>query len=187
MLAVPLAFLLFQRGSWRGPGRSCAAAPLVGLGVLVVLGPWMLRNMAEHGTLSAAGGLGRSLIARTVKYDEGFFDTARPAAEDDLKGQVRQFIRGQRNTIRNSRSVRSTQAGLMKKFNLTQAESDRLMRQVGFDVIAERPVHRRRRQPGHGLADRARQGEGRHLLRPLGRCAATRTGWSSGRSASITC
>jgi hypothetical protein len=110
--------------------------------VLLVMVPWMLRNMAEHGTLSAAGGLGRSLIARTVKYDEGFFDVARPEpAEDDLKGQVRQFIRGQRNTIRNSRSVRSTQAGLMKKFNLTQAESDRLMRQVGLEVIAERPIY----------------------------------------------
>jgi hypothetical protein len=102
--------------------------------------PWMLRNLAEHGTLSAAGGLGRSLIARTIKYDEGFFDTARPTpADDDLKGQVRQFIRGKRNTIRNSRSVRSTQAGLMEQFNLSQAESDRLMRQVGQEVILERP------------------------------------------------
>ena len=101
--------------------------------------PWMLRNYAEHGTPSAAGGLGRSLIARTIKYDEGYFDTARPAADDDLKGQVRQFIRGKRNTIRNSRSVRSTQAGLMQAFNLSQAESDRLMRQVAQDAIAERP------------------------------------------------
>src|SRR4051812_20723502 len=115
---------------------------VVGVGMLLVLGPWMVRNWAEHGTLSAAGGLGRSLIARTIKYDEGFFDVARPEpAEDDLKGQVRQFIRGQRNTIRNSRSVRSTQAGLMKKLNLTQAESDRLMRQVALDAIAEHPAY----------------------------------------------
>jgi 4-amino-4-deoxy-L-arabinose transferase-like glycosyltransferase len=142
VLAVPLAFLLYAPRAWRRPWPVVRSSAIVGLGVLLVMVPWMLRNMAEHGTLSAAGGLGRSLIARTVKYDEGFFDVARPEpAEDDLKGQVRQFIRGQRNTIRNSRSVRSTQAGLMKKFNLTQAESDRLMRQVGLEVIAERPIY----------------------------------------------
>jgi 4-amino-4-deoxy-L-arabinose transferase-like glycosyltransferase len=142
VLTVPLAFVLFYRGPWRRPWPILRGSAVVGLGVLLVLGPWMLRNMAEHGTLSAAGGLGRSLLARTVKYDEGFFDTARPEpAEDDLKGQVRQFIRGQRNTVRNSRSVRSTQAGLMKRFNLTQAESDRLMRQVGVEVISERPLY----------------------------------------------
>src|SRR4029078_9581446 len=56
-----------------------------------------------------------------------------------LKAQVRQFIRGKRNTIRNSRSVRSTQSGLMQAFDLSEAESDRLMRQVAQEAIAERP------------------------------------------------
>jgi hypothetical protein len=37
--------------------------------------------------------------------------------------------------------VRSTQAGLMTAFNLSQAESDRLMRQVAIDAIAERPFY----------------------------------------------
>ena len=112
---------------------------LAGLGFGIVMVPWMVRNYAEHGTLAAAGGLGRSLVARTIKYDEGYFDTARPVIEGDFKSEVRQFIRGKRNTIRNSRSVRSTQAGLMKELNLTQAESDRIMRQVAQEAIAERP------------------------------------------------
>ena len=138
VLLVPLAFLLYDRRLW----PIVRGTVLVGVGVLLVMGPWMLRNMAEHGTLSAAGGLGRSLVARTIKYDESFFDVQRTeAAPDDLKGQVRQFIRGKRNTIRNSRSVRSTQAGLMTAFNLTQAESDRLMRQVALDAIAEHPMY----------------------------------------------
>jgi len=133
---VPLAFVLYGRH----PRHVIRGTALVGLGAALLVGPWMLRNLSEHGTLSAAGGLGRSLIARTIKYDEGYFDAARAEpAEGDLKGQVRQFIRGKRNTIRNSRSVRSTQAGLMKEFGLTQAQSDRLMRDAATEAILERP------------------------------------------------
>jgi 4-amino-4-deoxy-L-arabinose transferase-like glycosyltransferase len=134
---VPLAFLIYTRRPW----PVVRGTVLVGLGFAVLLVPWMVRNLAEHGTLSAAGGLGRSLVARTIKYDEGFFDQSRPVVDGDLKGEIRQFIRGQRNTIRNSRSVRSTQAGLMKRFNMTQAESDRWMRVVATEVILERPAY----------------------------------------------
>jgi len=143
VVLVPLAFLLSTRRPW----PIARGTLLVGVGFGLVMVPWMARNYAEHGTPSAAGGLGRSLIARTIKYDEGYFDTARLASDGDsasspeqaLKADVRQFIRGKRNTIRNSRSVRSTQAGLMKEFGLSQAESDRLMRQVATEAIAERP------------------------------------------------
>lgn len=135
VVLVPFAFLVYTRKPW----PVVRGTFLVGVGFGLVLVPWMLRNLSEHGTLSAAGGLGRSLIARTIKYDEGYFDTAQAAADGDLKSQVRQFIRGKRNTIRNSRSVRSTQAGLMSQFGLSQAESDRLMRQVALEAIAEKP------------------------------------------------
>jgi len=135
VILVPLAFLVYTRR----PLAVVRGTLLVAVGVALVLGPWMLRNLAEHGTLSAAGGLGRSLVARTIKYDERFFDESRPAADGDFKAEVRQFIRGKRNTIRNSRSVRSTQAGLMKEFGLSQAESDRIMRQVATEAILEHP------------------------------------------------
>jgi hypothetical protein len=145
VILVPLAFLVYSRRPW----PVVRGTMLVGLGFALVLVPWMVRNLAEHGTLSAAGGLGRSLVARTIKYDEGYFDQSRPAADGDpsassgqaLKGEVRQFIRGKRNTIRNSRSVRSTQAGLMKEFGMTQAESDRWMRVVATEAILERPAY----------------------------------------------
>jgi len=137
VILVPLAFLAYTRRPW----PVVRGTALVGIGFALVLVPWMVRNLAEHGTLSAAGGLGRSLIARTIKYDEGYFDQARPTADGDLKAEARQFIRGKRNTIRNSRSVRSTQAGLMKEFGLTQAQSDQLMRQVATEAILERPAY----------------------------------------------
>ena len=135
VVLVPLAFLIYSRRPW----RIVRGTVLVGLGVAILLGPWMLRNLSEHGTMSAAGGLGRSLVARTIKYDEGFLDDSRPPEDGDFKAEVRQFIRGKRNTIRNSRSVRSTQAGLMKEFGLTQAESDRIMRVVATEAILEHP------------------------------------------------
>lgn len=138
VLLVPLAFFLYSQPG-RRVGPVVRGSALVGLGFALVLVPWMLRNLAEHGTMSAAGGLGRSMIARTIKYDEGFFDQSKPVVEGDFKSEVRSFIRGKRNTIRSSRSVRSTQAGLMKEYGLTQAQSDRLMRQVATDVILENP------------------------------------------------
>jgi Dolichyl-phosphate-mannose-protein mannosyltransferase len=145
VILVPLAFLVYTRRPW----PIVRGTLLVGFGFALVLVPWMVRNLSEHGTLSAAGGLGRSLIARTIKYDEGYFDQSRPAveaslsgsSEQALKGEVREFIRGKRNTIRNSRSVRSTQAGLMRELGLTQAQSDGLMRQVALEAIAERPTY----------------------------------------------
>src|SRR5207248_456809 len=83
VVLVPLAFLLYDRRVL----SIVRGTALVGVGVVLVMAPWMLRNAAEHGTVTAAGGLGRSLIARTIKYDEGFFDAARPeAAPDDLRG-----------------------------------------------------------------------------------------------------
>ena len=137
VILVPLAFLVYTRRPW----PVVRGTALVGIGFALVLVPWMVRNLSEHGTLSAAGGLGRSLVARTIKYDEGYFEQARPAADGDFKAEVRQFIRGKRNTIRNSRSVRSTQAGLMKEFGMTQAESDRWMRTVATEAILERPAY----------------------------------------------
>jgi 4-amino-4-deoxy-L-arabinose transferase-like glycosyltransferase len=144
VVLVPLAFLLHTRRL----RPVVMGTVLVAIGFGLVMLPWMARNYAEHGTPTAAGGLGRSLIARTIKYDDGYFDAARPAPDDPsassgqaLKAQARQFIRGKRNTIRNSRSVRSTQSGLMQAFNLSQAESDRLMREVAQEAIAERPVY----------------------------------------------
>ncbi len=134
---VPIWLLLIHR-RW---GLALRGSVLVGLGFVLLVGPWMFRNLAEHGSLTASGGLGRSLVARTIKYDTGYFEADRPAGPDDLQAQVRQFIRGKRNTIRNSRSVRSTQAGLMKEFGLTQAQSDALMRQVALEAIRERPVY----------------------------------------------
>jgi 4-amino-4-deoxy-L-arabinose transferase-like glycosyltransferase len=81
VVLVPLAFLVYTRR----PGPILRGTLLVGLGVALLLGPWMLRNLAEHGTMSAAGGLGRSLVARTIKYDEGFLDDSRPPAEGDFR------------------------------------------------------------------------------------------------------
>jgi len=137
VLVVPLAYLLIER-RWQ---RALGASAVVVLGFVLVVGPWTIRNWVEHGSLTASGGLGRSLVARTIKYDQGFFETDRQPAPDDLKGQAYQFVRGKRNTIRNSRSVRSTQAGLMKELGLTQAQSDGLMRQVALEQIAERPLY----------------------------------------------
>ncbi len=150
VLVIPFGLLVVDR-RWQPALR---ASLVVWLGFTLPVGPWMLRNLTEHGSLTASGGLGRSLVARTVKYDTGYLEAdIQPAGPDDLKGQVRQFIRGKRNTIRNSRSVRSTQAGMMKELGLTQAQSDSLMRQVAIKAIADSPAEQREFGRAEGLVN----------------------------------
>ena len=142
---VPLGLLLCARAPAERFARVRSAlrgSVLVGLGTIVLLGPWMARNLIEHGSPTAAGGLGRSLIARTAKYDRGYFDAERPpAGSEDLQGRVRQVIYRQRIAIRNGRSVGPTQDILMRELRLTEAESDRWMRRVAIEAIAERPIY----------------------------------------------
>ncbi|MFN8521719.1 MAG: glycosyltransferase family 39 protein [Chloroflexota bacterium] len=135
---LPLAVIAL-RGRDR---RSLVAAAAVLAGCALVVMPWSARNWVEHGSFTASGGLGRSLTARTIKYDTGFFESdVEPAGPGDLKGEVRQYVRGARNRIRNGRSVRPVQAGIMSRFGLTQAQSDSLMRQIALDEIARRPLY----------------------------------------------
>jgi 4-amino-4-deoxy-L-arabinose transferase-like glycosyltransferase len=120
--------------------KAALLATIVALGFVLASGPWMIRNLIEHGSLTASGGLGRSLVARTVKYDTGFFDT-----DTDLSGTIdketrtRQIVRRMRNTVRQVRSVRPVQKAVMDQLKVSQAESDGLMRRVALAEIAKRP------------------------------------------------
>ena len=164
VILVPLAFLVYTRRPW----PVVRGTALVGIGFALVLVPWMVRNLSEHGTLSAAGGLGRSLVARTIKYDEGYFDQARPAADGDLQGR--------------GPPVHPGQAQHDPEQPLGALDPGRPDERVRHDPGRVRPLDARgrdrgdpgaagllrRRQPQDGVADRPREAEGGRLLRALG-------------------
>lgn len=141
IVLVPLgiaAFLGFNRRGLVAGGVTVTVA-------LLVLAPWALRNLASHGTVSSAGGLGRSLIARTVKYDEGFFNSehvVRPGeSPTDLKPAVRQIVYRKRNNVRKGRSVRPVTDAIVEELGLSPSQADGVMREVALEAIRDQPLY----------------------------------------------
>lgn len=138
---VPIMIVLLR--GWRRE-TLIGAGLVVGVGV-AVLAPWALRNFMSHGTASSAGGLGRSLIARTVKYDEGFFNSERVVrpgeSPTDLQPSARQIVYRKRNNVRKGRSVRPVTDAIVEELGLTPGQADGLMRDIAFEAIREHPTY----------------------------------------------
>jgi 4-amino-4-deoxy-L-arabinose transferase-like glycosyltransferase len=139
---LPLFLLALVLGlpRWR-PALRAVAFALVGYALIAL--PWTLRNLAAHDTATTAGGLGRSLIARTVKYDS-LFDwkwlSETYAERPDAESRARMLLYRKRGNIPNSRSVRPYQDALIEELGLSQGEADRAMRGVALEAIARRPL-----------------------------------------------
>jgi hypothetical protein len=139
MLALPLALAL----AWLASGSArwrLAVGGLVLLGCVGTVLPWMVRNQAVHGTFAVAGGLGEALIYRTRHSDRGFSYREPPAAELDA-GEAR-IARARRWVYR--QLARTDQAdvifaNLQREFGLSQAEADRLLREIALRGISQDP------------------------------------------------
>ena len=140
LLPLFLLALLLALPRWRSALR---AAGLALLGYALLVAPWTLRNLATHETATTAGGLGRSLIARTVKYDT-LFDwkwlSETYEQREDPESRARMLLYRKRGNIPNSRSVRPYQDTLIEELGVSQGEADRLMRGVALEAIARRPL-----------------------------------------------
>jgi hypothetical protein len=137
-LFLVACMLLLPR--WR-PALRTAGLALVGY--LLLAAPWTLRNLATHDAATAAGGLGRSLIARTVKYDS-LFDwkwlSETHAEQDDLPARARMLLYRKRGNIPASRSVRPYQDALIRELGLSQAQAEAQMREIAVEAIQRRPL-----------------------------------------------
>ena len=98
VVLVPLAFLVYPRP------LAVAARDGAG-GRLAICWRRGWSGISRSTAPSAADGLGRSLVARDDPYDEGASTSRGQQRDGDPEGRGRQFTRGKRNTIRNSRSV----------------------------------------------------------------------------------
>lgn len=140
LLPLFLAACLLLLPRWRPALRT---AGLALLGYLLVAAPWTLRNLATHDAATAAGGLGRSLIARTVKYDS-LFDwkwlSETHEQRDDLPAQARMLLYRKRGNIPASRSVRPYQDALIRELGLSQAQAEAQMREIAVEAIQRRPL-----------------------------------------------
>ncbi|MCC7104433.1 MAG: glycosyltransferase family 39 protein [Chloroflexi bacterium] len=142
LVALALAAILLHVPRWR---RALSSAAFLLLGVAVVMGPWSLRMLSEHGDPSTSGGLGRSLIARSVKYaPEDFVDwkwlSETYDDRDDVEARARMLLYSKRRTIRSSRSVRGYQDAVIQELRVSPAQADQLMRSAALEAIGRKPL-----------------------------------------------
>ncbi len=136
VLALALAAaLLLQEGGVRGAFRRGLPA-LAGLALVLV--PWMARNAVVHGSFSADGTGGQTLVGRTMRHDRGFafenLDDGDPARQ-----RARAIMRDGRGGF-----VSPVRERIKRDLGLTDAEANRLMRDLAVEAI--------RREPGYYLA-----------------------------------
>jgi hypothetical protein len=135
-VALGLPFLL-ALPSWN---RSLKHAALIGVGILVVMAPWSLRNLVIHGTPGAEGALGQALIGRTVRHDKGYLydDPAHPDP-DPTRAAARRII--QQETDGGEPSGGTITQRIRDELGLTQAQTSALLRNLALSEILERPGH----------------------------------------------
>jgi hypothetical protein len=136
--AIPVALglpVVLALPRWRDGARRAA---LVGLGLLIVLLPWMLRNWAIHGAFGAEGALGQALIGRTVRHDRGFVydDPGRPEP-DPTRAAARRII--QEEVAGGEPSGGTITARVRDELGLSQAQTSSLLRELAIDAIQQRP------------------------------------------------
>jgi 4-amino-4-deoxy-L-arabinose transferase-like glycosyltransferase len=137
-VAVPVALglpVLLAYPRWRDGARR---AGLVGLGLLIVLLPWMVRNWAVHGTFGAEGALGQALIGRTVRHDRGFvYDDPRRPDPDPTRAAARRIIGEE--VAGGEPSGGTITARVRDELGLSQARTSSLLRELAIDAIRQRP------------------------------------------------
>jgi 4-amino-4-deoxy-L-arabinose transferase-like glycosyltransferase len=139
---LPLTLLL-QRPPVRVWLGRCA---LYGLGVALVLLPWMIRNYLTLQVFSTEGALGQTLVGRTVRHDGFVFID--PSAAPDLDDR-RQRARELMQQAADGRSfITPLRRRLMQEQGLTELQANQLMRDLAVEAII--------RQPGYYLAGTAR-------------------------------
>ena len=130
VVLAPLALLLAGLG-WRATARG-AVYLAAGFGVVVL--PWLAFDYARHQTLSSAT-LGETLVWRLTRSgpDDEFFKRASPPPREQAE---RRFVFGQAG----DRVLPSdTKVEAQRRFGLSEAEADRLMRSIALEAIARQP------------------------------------------------
>ena len=120
--------------------RAFVPSLMIATGLLAVMVPWMLRNYAEHGSLTTAGALGQTLVARTAKHDTGFrwYDEKQADTYERREAIARQLVQ---NGIRQRLSDGVIYRRVQDRFGMTDAEVNQFMRELSTEVILEHPIY----------------------------------------------
>jgi 4-amino-4-deoxy-L-arabinose transferase-like glycosyltransferase len=141
LLALPTVHWWQRRQTTSAPSatwivalQSCllhAAALIVGVALVWVA--WMARNAAVHGSFSAEGNAGQTLVGRAMRHDRGFA-FQNPADPDPARQRAREIMRSGRGGF-----VSPVRDRIKRELGLTDAEANRLMRDLALEAILRQP------------------------------------------------
>lgn len=138
--AIPIAVGLSLLLGLPRLGDGARRAALIAVGVLLVLLPWMARNLVVHGTIGAEGALGQALIGRTVRHDSDFvYDDPRRPDPDPTRAAARRIIQEEADRGEPSGGTITQRVG--EELGLSQAQTSALLRALAVDAIRQRPGH----------------------------------------------
>jgi 4-amino-4-deoxy-L-arabinose transferase-like glycosyltransferase len=134
MLPLALGAVVVRPGSWRSRGL---AAGLLGLGFLMVTGPWVLRSQQIHGIPTTSGGLGNALLARVHRHDPSFdFHDYGPPELDPARASIRERVFALAQKTRFESDIERV---LQDNYKLSPSQSEVFMRDAALQVIRQEP------------------------------------------------
>jgi hypothetical protein len=139
-IAVPLAIIFAVITGGRHVRAGLARGAFVFLGVVLIMGPWMLRNLVTHESFAAEGALGQALIGRTVRHDKGFvyYDTANPDPHPTRQA-ARRIIADE--ALTGEPSGGRVTARIRDELGLSQSQTGALLRSLALQAIWENRGH----------------------------------------------
>lgn len=114
-----------------------AAAGLVCLGFLLLVGPWTVRNRLVHGLVTTGGGLGSALFARTHRHDTSF--TYRDLGDPPPDRRTARIRKRVFELARIHKMGSEMHRALKAEFKLTDTQSDDALRDAAIQVIRQEP------------------------------------------------
>jgi 4-amino-4-deoxy-L-arabinose transferase-like glycosyltransferase len=134
MLPLVVGAVVVRPGSWRSRGL---AAGLVGLGFLMMMGPWVLRSQLVHGIPTTSGGIGEALFARVHRHDRSFdFHDYGPPDQNPERARIRERVFA---LAENTTSGLAVQGALQREYGLTPSQVDAFIRDAALQVIRQEP------------------------------------------------
>jgi 4-amino-4-deoxy-L-arabinose transferase-like glycosyltransferase len=139
-LMVVVTYWSDRREIVRSIGRAIVPSLLIGVGLVAVMAPWMLRNVVVHGSATTAGALGQTLLARTAKHDLGFkwYDEKDADSYGRREGIARQIVQ---SAVKQRLSDGVIYRRVQDRFGMTDPEINQFMRVLATDVILGQPVY----------------------------------------------
>lgn len=133
VLAIALAIALLVQE--RSPRRAAVLGAPAVLGLALLLAPWIARNALVHGSLSADGNAGQTLVGRVMRHDRGF-NFLDPNDPDPTSRRAREIMQGGRGGF-----VSPARDRMKRELGLDDASANRLMRDLALDALRRQPAY----------------------------------------------